>query len=201
MQIRYRLLLAVVIVLICAANPACAWLYDAGVEQHAGAQVNYGSNCEWAAERFTVQSDCYATTFGAALARAEIGVGFYMNLFTTWNGMPGAPIAKLSQPLVPLGPIWTYYYGTLNTPVFLKANTLYALVLVPTSPDLLGSVSWGNKSGTYYGLGTSDHGDTWHQLEHPLCVRVDGYAVPEPSSMAALIFAILGSSILKKKSS
>ncbi|MHB1459619.1 MAG: hypothetical protein ACYC0V_22130 [Armatimonadota bacterium] len=107
MQIRCRLLLAVVIGLVCSANPACAWIYDAGIAQHLGLPVGTNAQNQWVAERFTVQEDCYATTFGAALARGEIGVGFYMNLFTTWNGLPGAPIAKLSQPLVPLNPIYT----------------------------------------------------------------------------------------------
>lgn len=185
-----RLLLAIVIVLACAAGPSCAWLYDAGIEQHLGTQLYNG---QWVAAPFTVASDCYATTFGAAVARGlgPIDAGFDVYLATSFSGLPDSAMVKLPKALVPLNTQYVYYYGSLSEPVFLKASTVYSLVLVPTSPSFLCSVSWGAVPGSYYGWGTNDSGKSWYQLAYPLCVRVDGYAVPEPASIVVVLFSIL----------
>jgi hypothetical protein len=193
----YRLLLAIVLFLACAASPSSAWVYDAGIPQHLGTSL---SNGQWVAAPFTVESDCYATTFGAAIARAmgPKDAGFDVYLATTWSGLPESAIAKLPQPLIPLNTQYVYYYGSLSEPVLLKAGAVYSLVLIPTSPDLLCSVSWGAKPGTAYGWGTDDS-KTWYRLAYPLCVRVDGYAAPEPSSIAVLLFSLLGVGLVRAR--
>lgn len=185
----HRLLIAIVILLVCAAGPSNAWLYDAGIAQHAGVSISNGA---WVLAPFEVESDCYATTFGAAVARGmgPTDAGFDVYLATAWSGLPGSAIVKLPQPLVPLDTQYVYYYGSLSEPVLLRAGTIYSLVLMPTSPNLLCSVSWSAKPG-YYGWGTSDYGESWHRLALPLCVRVDGYAVPEPPFIAVFLFSML----------
>lgn len=174
--------------MVVISTPCFAWLYDAGIAQHLGLSIKADSNCEWVAAPFTVESDCYATTLGAAVARAmgPVDAGLDVYLTTTWSGLPDSAITKLPQPLVPLNTQYVYYYGMLSTPVFLKADTAYSLVLMPTSPLLMASISYGAKPGTYYGWKTADNGESWNQLSYPVCVRVDGYAVPEPGTLCAL---------------
>ncbi|MHB9038578.1 MAG: choice-of-anchor R domain-containing protein [Armatimonadota bacterium] len=185
-----RLSFAIIVALCLGviSTPCFAWLYDAGIAQHLGLSIKADSNCEWVAAPFTVDYDCYATTLGAAVARAmgPVDAGLDVYLTTTWYGLPGSAIAKLSQPLVPLNTQYVYYYGTLSAPVFLKAGTVYSLVLMPTSPLMTASISYGAKPGTYYGWKTADYGESWNRLTYPVCVRVDGYAVPEPGTLCAL---------------
>jgi hypothetical protein len=176
--------LSVLLGILLSCGPCCAWLYDAGITQHLGADISNGA---WIAAPFTVEADCYATSFGAAVARAfgPTGAGYDVYLTTTWIGLPGSAIAKLPQPVVPLTTQWVYYDGSLSQPVLLRAGTTYSLVLIPTTPSLRGSISYGNKPGTYYGWKSSDSGASWSQLAYPVCVRVDGF-VPEPGGWMVL---------------
>lgn len=189
----YRFLIAIVVLLVCAISPCSAWLYDGGIAQHLGVSVKSNSNCEWVAVPFTVESDCYAITLGAAISRAmgptDAGLDVYLS--TTWSGLPDSAIAKLPKPLVPLNTQYNYYYGSLSAPVLLKGDATYSLVFMPTSSNLLASISFGAKQGSYYGWGTANDGQSWYKLAYPLCVRVDGYAVPEPSSLTALACGLL----------
>lgn len=190
-----RLVALIALLVSVAAAPCWAWVYDAGQAQHAGLTVEENTACVWVSAPFTVEVDSYATSFGAALARAmgPVDSGFNVYLTTSMSGLPGSAIAKLPQPLVPRSTQYTYYDGALDEPLLLQAGTVYALVLMPTSPDLMASISYGVKPGTYYGYGTGDHGKTWYKLAYPVCVRVGGYAVPEPASLATLLpgFAIV----------
>ncbi len=144
---------------------------------------------KWFAAPFMVQSDCYATSLGAAVARARgpADAGFDVYITESMSGLLDSAIAKLPRPLVPLNTQYAYYDGALSEPVFLRAGTVYSLILVPTSPDLVCSVSWGGKSGTYCGWSTSDLGASWQGVGYPVAVRVGGYNVPEPPVGAALM--------------
>jgi len=179
--------------LFVSLRPCAAWLLDGGPTQHLGVQLKLNSSLEWAAEPFTIPNDGYATSLGAAVARGmgPADAGFDIYLTATPYGLPGSAIAKLSQPLIPLNTQYVYYYGNLDSPVFLAANTVYFVVLMPTSSSFIGSLSLSNTAGLYYGLGTGNDGETWYQLARPVCVRVDGWYVPEPCSLA-MVFSGVG---------
>lgn len=182
----------VVLAVLIAASPCWAWLYDGGPKQNAGAQIKDGTNCEWVVEPFTVAQDSYATTLGAAVGRGmgPADAGFDLYLTTTLYGLPGSAFARITQPIVPLSPLYVYYYGLLDTPVLLQAGVAYALVVIPTTTSLIGSISWSAMPG-YCGLKTGDYGQSWVLTERPFCVRVDGYPVPEPASIVALAGGLL----------
>lgn len=194
---RFLLLPILAILFISTAGPSCAWLYDAGPEQRLGVSM---SGYKWVAAPFTVDRDCYATSLGAAVARGfgPTDAGFDVYLTTTWSGLPGSAMARLDQPLVPTNTQYVYYYGSLKDPVLLRAGTIYSLVLARSSPDLVCSFSLGNKPGTILAWGTSD-GQTWYELSRPICVRVDGYAVPEPPLMMVCLLSIFGLSTLVRR--
>ena len=200
MSTHCRFLLAIAVLMACA-GPSATWLYDGSDAQMLGVPVITNSNCKWAAAPFEVDFDCYATTIGAAASRAggPRDAGFDVYITSTLSGLPGSAIAKLPQPLVPLNPGYNYYYGALDAPVLLTAGTVYALVFIPTSPDLSASLSFGAEPGSYYGQGTGDNGATWFELVFPLAVRVDGHAVPEPSSMAGILVSVLGWGMSRKR--
>ncbi len=181
--------LLVLLILATAYAPAFAWLYDAGPTQHLGADLSNGA---WIAAPFTVPSDCYATTFGAAVARGmgPTGAGYDVYLTTTFAGLPATAIAKLPLPLVPLTTQWVYYDGALPEPVSLRKGVAYALVLIPNTPNLVGSISWGTKPGTYRSWRSTDGGLNWAEQTWPVCVRIDGYYVPEPDSAMALAWGL-----------
>jgi hypothetical protein len=155
----------------------------------------------WVAEPFTVTQDSYATALGAAAGRAygPTNAGFDAYLTATLSGLPGSELAKLPNPLVPLNTQYVYYDGGLSAPVLLNAGVVYYVVLMPSSPDFCGSVSWSTKSGSYYGLGTSDNGSHWGTLAYPLCVRVDGYVVPEPGAMSAMLAGLLAIGLRRRR--
>jgi len=179
-----------------SAVPGVAYLVDGGQPQHAGVQVKANSSCVWAAEPFVLAADAYATSIGAAVARGigPAGSGFEAWLYTigSISHVPETPIAQTPLPLVPLNTQYVYYDTPLAEPVFLRAGDLYAVVLKPTDPTFIGSVSWSFKPGTYYGQGTPDDGKSWYMLAWPLAVRVDGYFVPEPGAFAGMLVGILG---------
>ena len=179
---------------VLAMPSACvAYIYDAGNPQHQGGSVT----ATWVAAPFMVTSDCFATSIGAAVARAlgPADAGFDVYLADTWNGLLDSAIAKLPQRLIPLGTQYVYYDGALSRPVFLKAGTTYSVILVPTSPDLICSISWAVKPGTYYGWSSRDCGQNWQQMSYPVAVRVDGYSVPEAKGWVVLFAAVAALSL------
>lgn len=182
--------------LLALAVPSTAFIVDGGQPQHAGVQVKANSNCVWVAEPFTLASDAYATSIGAAVARGmgPVGSGFEAWLYTIGvvTHVPETPVAQTTLPLVPLNTQYVYYDTPLAEPVFLQAGGLYAVVLKPTDPNFIGSVSWSLMPGTYYGQGTPDDGKSWYMLALPLAVRVDGYFVPEPGALAGMIVGMIG---------
>lgn len=184
------------VALLAASLPCRAYIYDGGQPQHLGVQVKDNTNCVWAAEPFTLPYDAYATSIGAAAARAvgPVAAGFSAWLYTVGNvsHVPEKPIAQAPLPIVPLDAQYVYYDVSLASPIYLNAGALYAVVLKPTDSTFTGSVSWGVVPGTYFGQGTADYGKSWYRLSYPLAVRIDGHFVPEPASLAALAPGIAG---------
>ncbi len=188
--------------LLAMAAPCSAYIYDGGQPQHLGVQVKDNSNCVWIGERFTLASDAYATSIGAAAGRAmgPVGAGFEAWLYTVSeiSHVPEDPIAQTPLPIVPLNTQYVYYDTPLASPVPLKAEAFYAVVLKPTDPTFLGSVSWGVVPGTYFGQGTGDYGKSWYGLSYPLAVRIDGYFVPEPGTLIALLVGMGGVALRRR---
>ncbi len=174
--------------ILAAAVPCAAYLVDGGPPQHAGVGVRDGSSCVWAAEPFVLSYDAYVTTLGAAIARAlgPADAGFDVYLTSTIAGLPGSAITRLPEPLIPLTTQYAYYYGSFAGPVYLTAGVYY-LVFTPTSTSFYGSISYSLQAGMYYGLGTGNYGQSWYVLSYPLAVRVDGWYVPEPSALGAIV--------------
>lgn len=198
-SLRAAVWLAVLTSLV-SASPCRAWLYDGGPEQHAAVSVAEGTNCVWVAQPFVLTSDCWATTFGAGIGRFQgpTDAGFDVYITTTLDGLPGSAMFKLPQPLVPKTAGFVYYYETIETPLFLNKDVAYAMVLMPSNPGFGGMVSLSAWSG-YYGLGTGDYGQSWYYLARPLCVRLDGYPVPEPASISLLLVGLCSIGLLRKR--
>jgi len=190
------------VIFLASISPCAAYLMDAGSPQHAGVGVRDNSSCVWAAEPFRLDYDAYVTALGAAVARAmgPADAGFDVYLSATTYGLPSSAIAKLPNPLVPLNTQYVYYDGALSAPVFLTAG-IYYLVFMPTSTSFYGSISYAVKPGIYYGQRTADYGQSWYMLAYPLAVRVDGWFVPEPSSVGIVVAGVLGLVALRRRTS
>ncbi len=187
---------------LSARAPCAAYLIDGGQPQHAGPGVRDNSSCVWAAEPFMLDYDAHVTSLGAAIARAmgPADAGFDVYLSASLHGLPGSTITKLPAPLIPLNTQYVYYDGALSDPVFLTAGVYY-LVFMPSSTSFAGSMSFAPKPGMYYGLGTGNYGQSWYALAFPLAVRVDGWYVPEPSSLAMIISGLCAALALYKRKS
>lgn len=187
MRLVWPALFAAICSLACP-RPCLAWLYDAGIAQYAGAMMKDGTSTEWVAAPFSVDFDSRATQFGAALSRAygPQGAGFTVELAEWVNGSPGETLS--SWTVVPTSAALVYYYW--DAPEILLASKnkghYYALVFKPNDPGLAGAISYSNKGGCYYGLGYGSNSG-WFMLQCPVCIRVDGYQVPEACSFTVLV--------------
>lgn len=198
MQVRFFLLsILIMSILFVSSIPCLAWLYDGGIPQHLGAMMNYDSVLD--AAPLTVESDSYATVFGVALARAygTAGGSFKVALTIASQGLPGSTIAEWT--IVPTDGTLQYYYVSPVNPILLRANTSYALVFNINTDGFHGTI--GCSPQGYYGWTSPDSGKTWGRMLYPLSVRVDGAVVPEPTSVTALIFALMGTGALRKRRS
>ena len=192
MSIHIRLL-CLCVTLLAVAAPCHAWLYDSGVPNLAGQILKDGSGVEWVAAPFTVATDFYGTIFGAAIARGygTPGAGFTMTL-ATWRWTDYRPGPTIDQwTITPVNTLLNYYYADAASPIYLRSDTTYCLVLAPNDPGFAGVISYTLKYGLYCGWGTSDHGASWALLPYSVCIRVDGY-VPEPASLWALLAGLGG---------
>lgn len=186
-----KLLVVLPVLLILSSVHCYAWIYDAGDPQHGGPFLGGTSAAVWAAEPFKFTSDAYVTQFGAAMARgfgSTPGMGFNTYLTNTLVDAPGNALAE--GLMAPRDTNLTYYYVQPQNPVFLHANTIYYLVLAINSNNFAGAISISPLAG-YYGMGSTDYGATWTQRYYPLSIRLDGYFVPEPSSLVALLPGLL----------
>lgn len=179
-----RLLVLVVLAAMCS-SPCAAYLYDCGPAQYAGAIVKLGTTTEAVAEPFGVARSAYATQFGAALGRAygPAGAGFRVQLTTWVNNQPGAVIETWT--VVPTSVSLAYYYWEPTIPIALAgvdSGAYYALVFTPDLDGFAGAVSYSNKAGCYFGRAWNSSAG-WFTMQFPLCTRVDGYYVPEPSCL------------------
>lgn len=192
------LFILLIIILLVSGLPCFAWLYDGGIPQHLGAVMKDDTSLVWAAAPFKVESDSRATSFGAALARAygPVGAGFRVLLTEVTQGLPGSTMAEWT--IVPTNSALTYYYVSPPKPIFLRASLSYALVFMPDTDGFAGTISYSPQG--YYGWGTPDYGTTWNRMAFPLCVRVDGSAVPEPASITSLILGLVGAGVLRRRS-
>lgn len=196
---RYELLtrhlpaFAVAALTLAAVSPGRCWLFDAGPPQHAGAMVRDGSNLVAAAAPFAVRHDSCLTSVGAAMARAfgPVDAGFRVYLTRSLTPVYDLPTAALAEwLLVPKTAQLEYYYADDGPPIFIEAGRIHYLVFVPTAQDFWGAISWSLIG--FYGRGNADYGPDWRYLEFPLCIRVDGYVIPEPSTAAAACVGLLG---------
>jgi hypothetical protein len=189
-----KLAIACAVLAAVVASPCSAYLYDCGIAQYAGAILKSGTSTERAAEPFSVTRDAYATRFGAAIGRAygPVGAGFTVDL-TTWNSnQPGSIIE--SWTLVPTVVSLDYYYFEPTAPIALTgigSGAYYALVFTPNQDGFAGAVSYSNKGGCYYGKGWNANAG-WFTMQFPLCIRVDGYYVPEPGCLGVLACGLIG---------
>lgn len=155
--------------------------------------VRDGSNVVAAAAPFAVGHDSYLTSVGAAVARAfgPADAGFRVFLTRSLTTVPDLPqVALADWMLVPKTARLEYYYTPEGPPIFLEAGLIHYLVFVPTAQDFWGAVSW-SLTG-FYGRGNADYGPDWRRLEYPLCIRVDGYVIPEPSAATAAGLGLMG---------
>ncbi len=195
--------LSVACLLLAAVFPApcAAYLYDCGPAQYAGAIVKLGTSTEWVCEPFSVERDAYATQFGAALGRTygPTGAGFTVELSRWADGHPVDTIETWT--VVPTIVSLVYYYWQPTFPIALSgvgSGAYYALTFKPNIEGFAGAVSYSNKGGCYYGQGwNSSIG--WFNLQFPLCVRVDGYYVPEPDCLAALGCGLISLPFLRRR--
>jgi hypothetical protein len=189
MRFSIRLLSLAVCVSAIAAAPASALIYDGSSQRVGnGPVLQYGSSTMWVAAPFMLKEDAYATSFSLAVARAS---GPADEGFSCWlsSDLFGHPTwQEASWKLIPTGPICKYMDAALPEPVFLKANQPYAVIVAPSSNDFMGAVSYSTRG--YYGLAYD--GYTWRYLAMPIGLKIDGYFVPEPSGMCAVLSGLVG---------
>ena len=144
----------------------------------------------WACEPFEVASDAWATGFGAAIARVygSGGMGFTVYLSSTLTDIPANALGHWT--ICPAGMTLQYVYAYTDAPIRLTGGVTYYLTFAPNSNNFSGSISWSVVHG-HDGLGTGDYGKSWYALPLPLCVRVDGYLVPEPGAWAGLVAGLV----------
>ena len=181
---------AIVFVLLWSISARADLIFDGGDPQRAGAVVREGSSVTAIAAIFAVENDSMATSFGIAASRAmgPQNTGFTAYLMQNMTCRPDMAIE--SWEIVPSSTQFTYYFHQTQTPIQLKANVGYAVVLVPSTSDFVGGVSYSNSAG-YYGWASPDQGASWLIQPRPFCVRVEGYAVPEPASACVLIAGLM----------
>jgi len=168
-----------------------AWLFDGGQPQHAGVVVRDVAPPVWVAAPIVLSSSADITQIGVAAAKAVgwAGMGYQVYLATDLWNVKSSAIATWT--VSPSNPIFQYYYYYKpNSPVRLEGGKAYFLVFTPNSNNFSGSISWSASSG-YLALGTPDYGTSWSKLARPLCIRIDGNYVPEPSCAVCILVGIL----------
>ncbi len=197
--IRRWLFCALIVLIVTAPSVSCwgDWIWDSGEPHNAGAMLQEGSTLVWAAAPFKVSQDAYATSYGAPAMRAmgPVGSGFTVYLTRDVYDVIGSALAVGT--ITPTSAVREYYYVDLDTPVFLEADEFYYLVFAPNGPGFYGGISYCLTG--YYAGGSSDYGQSWYTLPYPLCIRVGGYAVPEPASLTVLSLVLLGIPMLPRK--
>lgn len=185
------ILLFLALTLAAVGGPCYAWIYDGGPVGRAFGGVGATSDTVWATQPFQLASDAYLTGFDAAVAKAmgSAGVGYNVYLTTTLHDVTANSIGKWT--VYPTGPIAAYHSVQTNAPIKLDAGVVYFLTFIPNSNNFVGSIAFSSWAG-YYALATPDYGQTWGLMAKPLCVHVDGYFVPEPSTWATLLVGVAG---------
>lgn len=183
--------IAVVMTLAMACAPCFAWLYNTGSVGRTSLGVSDTSSTNWAAQPFAVASDAYVTGVGAAVGRGAgtASMGYNVYLTTTLSDIVANALGTWT--ISPVGPIPAYHDVQTDAPIKLNAGATYYLAFIPNSNNFVGSIALASPAG-WHGLGTSNYGQTWGWLDLPFCVRVDGYAAPEPASLAGLAVGLLG---------
>lgn len=170
--------------------PSAAWIYDTGIANHAGPVIQQGTNLEWAAAQFVLAVDSWATEFGITLGRSFGPADTGFNVYFSPSLQDPAGLALASWTVIPTSPIADYYYVRPQAPIYLRANQPYYIAITPNSSNFAGMTSYCLNG--YRGWGSSDAGLNWFQLAYPVCVRVDGSAVPEPASALACAAGLIG---------
>ncbi|OFX13907.1 MAG: hypothetical protein A2Z18_07555 [Armatimonadetes bacterium RBG_16_58_9] len=187
----------VVSAVLWLGTSCAAWLFDPNQRLVAGPVVKSNSPVAWAASSFAIGIDAYATKFGAAMMKMSgpAGSGFTVSLTQSNHGIPDIRRTLATWTMTPTGATPRYYYVDAETPILLRAHTPYSLVFKPNSDDFAGGLSWMQYAGVS-GWASPDEGQTWNSLIFPMCVQVDGYAVPEPSCLSAIGFGLAGMAAL-----
>ncbi len=117
---RTRFIIILAVVLIIPSEACWGWLFDGGPAQQLGAMLQDGTNFAWAAAPFSVTTDSYATSFGAALGRAfgPLDAGFDVYLTTSSSNIPESAIAEWT--IVPTTVNLDYYYVQPDSPIFYR---------------------------------------------------------------------------------
>lgn len=179
--------------LVAFSAPCYAWLYDGGNPTPSGPLVKYGTSVMWVSQPFTLATDSWVTSFGAAVGRAfgnsEMGFNIYLSdrrFDLSWPIMASGTIT-------PQGLGCTYHYVSLDSPVELAGGHKYYLTLVPNSNNFTGTVCYSYKPGVDPGIFTGDYGQNWTPYLLSFGMRVDGYAVvPEADSWLTLAAGLIG---------
>lgn len=185
---KHIVLCAIISMVLLLMNVPCsAWIFDGGVESKLSVAIKNDTSLVWAAAGFAIPSNSYATKFGLAMSRAAEGSIFDVYLTEVVANVPGSNVIA-SWTLTPSNASPTYNYYMPETPILLNANTGYALVVKSITDESYGALAYSTVG--YTSWGSANYGASWNRLVLPLCLRVDGYAVPEPAALCVLLSGI-----------
>lgn len=180
-------LAAMILATVCAGVPVFAGVvFEGGGRMGNGPALRDGTSVVWAAPRFKISTEAYATSFSVALSRAMGPVDAGFNCWLTADQYLPKEYALASWTIIPKNVTMQEYRSPIDMePVRIKANEWYYIIIAPTSSDFFGAVSLSGNG--YLGIISGDYGQTWTYVPQPLWLRVEGDFVPEPSGLCLLL--------------
>lgn len=202
----------VIVLLVCLASLAAATgaaaqsdvLYSLGEPTTSGTLMGANMNNKAMVQPFQVRKSGWASQIGVAIASGSDpnGAGFLITLTDTNMAVtvPGTTVAGPWNILPENGASWQYVYADVPS-IFLDTNKIYGLLIEPGDGTMYGSVAF-SRASTAAGYFTSNNWASAYSLPSPVCIRIYGTLVPEPSSALALLCGtggIAGAMLRRKK--